>query len=114
MVTTDYINSYDPCPIVPASIDGSGVIVPCTRIYHPSAYVSVDTLYNVMVIDPADGDVEKAVSFAGTASSSVVYMSESGIYVTYVKNVDTAQFLLDFFRANPGVLPVPVFPTSSG
>ncbi|MFH0956297.1 MAG: beta-propeller domain-containing protein [Candidatus Aenigmatarchaeota archaeon] len=108
LVTTDYINSYDPCPIVPVAIDGKGVTIPCTRIYHPSGYVSVDTLYNAMVINPEDGDVEKAVSFAGTASSSVVYMSESGIYVTYAKNVDTAEFLLSFFRANPGVLPAPV------
>lgn len=108
VVTMDYIDRYDPCPIMPATIDGRGIVVPCTRIFRPSGYVMVDALYNAMTIDPDDGDVEKAVSFAGTASSSVVYMSESGIYVTYVKNVDTAEFLLSFFRANPGVLPAPV------
>jgi uncharacterized secreted protein with C-terminal beta-propeller domain len=98
IVTRQNINSYSPCPIKPLSVNGDALTVKCADIYHPIARVPVDVNYSVVVFDPNSGKTEKTTSFVGTVSSSVVYVSENAIYITYYYQGNTIKFFTDFFK----------------
>ncbi len=83
LITQKSINRYNPCPIIPISIDGIARTVYCSDIFHPTYPVSVDVNYYAMIINPNTGDVENSISFVGTSGQSNVYMSNNAIYVTY-------------------------------
>jgi len=111
LVTSQYINEYRPCPIVPLTKDGSApVVISCTRIYHPPEPTDADVTYNVMVIDPADGSTENAVSFLGSSSYSTVYMSGNAIYITNQYQGDYFEILAGFlYERCADLLPAEVF-----
>ncbi len=108
LVTRDNIDYYSPCPIVPMSTNGVAISIPCSRIYHPIDPTDVDVTYNAMIIDPHSGHAEKAVSFLGSYSSSVLYMSTNAIYVTYAYSGDIVEIFINFFRENPDLAPAQV------
>lgn len=96
LVSKTRIDTYHPCPIKPLSAGGTAMIIQCGDIYHPEANFAVDSIYNAMIINPATGSVEKTLSFTGSAGSSLVYMSEAAIYVTWPYSGDYTQFFYDF------------------
>ncbi|PIS38749.1 MAG: hypothetical protein COT34_02030 [Candidatus Nealsonbacteria bacterium CG08_land_8_20_14_0_20_43_11] len=98
LVTANYINSVRPCPIVPLKIGDTPLEIECTDIYHPVLPVAADTMFVSMVLNPESGQVEKKVSFIGSISSSVVYMSGTAIYVTYRYEKDLVGFFGDFLK----------------
>ena len=97
LITATRVNAYYPCPIRTLSVGGVSLEIKCIDIYHPVVKVPVDIVYNAMVLDPQTGEVENTVSFVGSSGSSVVYMSASGIYVTYSYYESTIKFFSDFF-----------------
>jgi uncharacterized secreted protein with C-terminal beta-propeller domain len=98
IVTRQNINSYRPCPIKPLSINGNALTIKCADIYHPISRVPVDVNYSVIVFDPATGKTDKSTSFVGTMNSSVVYVSENAVYITYYYQGNTIRFFTDFFK----------------
>ncbi len=98
LVTRNRINHYHPCPIIPLSVGGVPVEIGCYRIYHPPSYVPVDITYNAIVFDPASGKIEKTISFVGSSGSSVIYMSENAIYVTYQYYEDMVKLYYNFLK----------------
>ncbi|MFC1653346.1 beta-propeller domain-containing protein [Patescibacteria group bacterium] len=90
---------YDqPCPISPLSPVG-GLIIPCERIFHPNRSMQADVTYSALKIDLDDGSVTHSISFVGTYNSSVIYMSENSLYVTYTTFGDFSEFIFGFFTS---------------
>jgi len=98
LITRKAIDPYHPCPIRPLSKDGVAVVIECTRIYHPTTYIPIDVTYNAIVLNPSSGEVEKTVSFVGSSGSSIVYMSENAIYITYSYFGDFFEIYSDFLK----------------
>lgn len=98
LVTKSFINQTQPCPIKPLIIKGDTLIIDCQEIYHPITPVPVDTTFLAMILNPDSGEIEKKVSFIGLSGTSVVYMSEKAIYVTYSYQKDSFEFFLAFFK----------------
>jgi len=98
LVTRTGISSYAPCPIKPLTSDDFSLTVKCSDIYHPVSNVPVETTYTVVVLNPANGEIEKDVSFVGNSGNSVVYMSENGLYITYSYIKDQIKFFYNFFK----------------
>jgi inhibitor of cysteine peptidase len=105
LVTRNNIDYYRPCPIVPLSTDGVPVTISCARIFHPVNPFEVDVTYNAIVMDPHSGKAEKAVSFVGSSSSSILYMSTNAIYVSYQYQGDIPGIYSNFFGENPDLFP---------
>ncbi len=82
----------------PVTVDGVALKIAYTDIYHPVVPVSVDVTYTAMVCDPLTGDVESTVSFVGSYSSSVIYMSANAIYVAYSYDENVCKFYFDFYK----------------
>ncbi len=108
LITRDSIDTYRPCPIVPLTKNGVSVVVECSRIYYPVNPIQADVTFNAMVLEPASGEVEKAVSFVGSASSTIVYMSTNAIYVTYTYSGDIIEIFSNFFKENTDLIPANV------
>ncbi|AGK61266.1 Secreted protein containing C-terminal beta-propeller domain distantly related to WD-40 repeats [Archaeoglobus sulfaticallidus PM70-1] len=104
LVTRSWIDSYQPCPIKPVTVEGKPYTVSCREIYHPVVPVYSDVVYNVMIINES-GKIEKSTSFVGSISRSVVYMSSNAIYVTYHQTIDPADMMYSFLMENKDLLP---------
>lgn len=99
LVTKNTINIAKPCPYKPMTANGKEIFVPCTDIYHPIMPVSDVTTFNAFEISPDKGEVSKKLSFvASEQSSTVVYMSENNLYVTYGYTVEPLGFLTEFIK----------------
>lgn len=98
LITKTRIDSYRPCPIRPLSIEGVSLEIKCVDIYHPIVPVPIDITYNALIFEPNSGKVEETVSFVGSSSQSILYMSNKGIYVTYSYYGDFIKFFSNFFK----------------
>ncbi|WP_202319172.1 beta-propeller domain-containing protein [Archaeoglobus neptunius] len=105
VVTRSSVKPILPCPIKPLRIDGNAVEIGCGEIYHPTLPVSVDTTYTVIAIDAENGKIVNSVSFVGSASHTVIYMSKNGIYVTYNSYTDPAKLMYRFVKENRDIFP---------
>jgi uncharacterized secreted protein with C-terminal beta-propeller domain len=99
LVTRNQINEVHPCPIKPLAAAGVPLTIECADIYHPILPVPSDATFVAMAIDPNSGAVENKTSFIGSSVSSVVYVSENAIYVTYSYFESTIKFFSDFLNA---------------
>ncbi|MDI6807328.1 MAG: beta-propeller domain-containing protein, partial [Candidatus Aenigmarchaeota archaeon] len=106
VVLKDWIDYYRPCPILPLTINGKSMLIPCQEIYHPIQLVPVDITYTALILNPETGNVENSISFVGS-DLSVVYMSSQAIYITYTYYEDTFRIMLRFFdeRCKDIILP---------
>lgn len=98
LVTQTTIDAFRPCPIEPLSLGGVPFKIDCTDIYHPVTPIQTDVTYNVLIVDPYSGEIEKTISFVGSSGQSIVYMSKNGIYVTYSYSGDFIKFYFNFFK----------------
>ena len=94
LVTQNRIDAYRPCPIKLFN----GLEIGCAQIYYPRNPVPVDVTFSAMILNPSTGEIEDTVSFVGSSSQSVVYMSENGIYITYSYNENMINFFYGFFQ----------------
>ncbi|MCX6766015.1 MAG: beta-propeller domain-containing protein [Candidatus Moranbacteria bacterium] len=83
LVIRNYLDERDPCPLKPLTSGSETIEIACGEIYHPEKIIPADVSFSVLVINPASGKVENKTSFVGSTSSSLVYMSENAVYVTY-------------------------------
>ena len=104
---TDIVDENKFCGLEPLVVKGRPYRVKCTDIYHPTAIVPVDATYTAMIINPATGEIEKNVTFVGSSdyTSSVVYMSEGSLYITYYYPGDQTKILYSFFSENKNLVP---------
>lgn len=91
-VTQTFVQRGQPCPLTAIAVDSRAMPIPCGNIYHPVAPTAADTTMTVMVIDPSNGQIEKQISFLGTSSTTVVYMSDQALYVTASVYADPTAF----------------------
>lgn len=96
-VTQNIIDAVRPCPIRPLTAGETPLIIDCQEIYHPVVPMPVDVTFTAIILNPNSGKIEKNISFLGYSGSSIVYMSEKSIYITYGYSGDIIEFLADFF-----------------
>lgn len=98
LITKTTIDLSAPSSIKLLTVDGTPLNVDYAEIYHPTVTVPVDVTFSVLAIDPYSGETKEKVSFVGSSGSSVVYMSEKAIYVTYSYSENLMKFLPSFLR----------------
>ncbi len=96
LITRNQINEVHPCPIKPLIANGVELSIACSEIYHPVLPVPSDATFVVMIINTNSGKIEEKTSFLGSSASSIVYMSENAIYVTYTYFESTIKFFSNF------------------
>lgn len=100
------INRNEPCPIPLLKGEGREIMAACNEVYYPITPVAVETTYSILRINPDDGKVEEKLTLVGSINSSVIYVSEGAIYLTYLETPDYAEQYLKFFRQEgEGLLP---------
>jgi len=104
LVVRQNINESRPCPIRPLTVSDVALEIKCVDIYYPIAPVPVDSNFTAMILDPASGKINNTVSFVGSSGSSVVYMSESAIYITYTYYESMIKFFSAFLKEEAGDL----------
>ncbi len=107
LITRKWIDYYKPCPIEILNIDGKPISVRCMEVFHPIQPIPATVTYNIMVINPKSGEVEKKISLIGSYDS-VIYMSYKAIYVTYFKIMDQAEIMFNFLSKNRDMLPIEI------
>ncbi|MBU0569815.1 beta-propeller domain-containing protein [Patescibacteria group bacterium] len=96
IITKSRINNERPCPI-PLLTGKNSLSISCGEIYHPNRPVPTDSTFTILSIDPTNGEIQEKTAFVGSANSSVVYMSENAIYITYSYSEDMSEFLYNFY-----------------
>jgi uncharacterized secreted protein with C-terminal beta-propeller domain len=106
LVTQTYIYDQKNCPLKLGKLQEENLEIACNDIYYPVNPIPVDMTYNVIVLNPEDGKVEKKLSFVGFSGSGTLYMSPDNIYITYFNPGDAVQFSTDFVsQENFNLLP---------
>lgn len=105
LVTRSFIQPDIPCPFEPYTVGGSPVKFNCEQVYHPDHNVPVDLTYNLLSFDAETGSVAKTASFVGSSSSSVLYMSDGAIYLTYDYPGNFVKLFSDFLGLNTDLVP---------
>lgn len=109
VVLKNYINESHPCPFKPMIGVNQDIVVGCADIYHPIVPVRTDSVFVALVLDPVSGTVRNKISFVGSAdyaNSSIIYMSENALYVTYSYQESAVKFLAGFIgEKGQGLIP---------
>ncbi|MBL7156027.1 MAG: beta-propeller domain-containing protein [Candidatus Pacebacteria bacterium] len=98
LITRNIINEIRPCPISPLKLGVNLPEIKCIDIYHPTIPTPSDSTFIVMKLNPESGDIEDTVSFVGSSNSSIAYMSENAIYITYSYYESIVKFYSDFLK----------------
>ncbi len=90
--------NWPPCLIEPLSINDRRLTVDCLDIYYPGRVVPVDAIYTLIKLDINSGEKEKKISFVGSRSNSIIYMSFDNIYLSYFQSVNMVDFMVGFLK----------------
>jgi inhibitor of cysteine peptidase len=91
------------CPIPLIKDD---ISISCTDVYYPTIGGSSNMIFTVLVIDPQNGSVQERATFLGDSYSSVTYMSENYVYISFTYHKSMTGIILNFFTTEgKGVLP---------
>ncbi|GAA0665243.1 beta-propeller domain-containing protein [Natronoarchaeum mannanilyticum] len=105
LVVAEHTDREDPCPIRPVgggddtaggNADSAAATVECSDVNYSPEATGADTTYSVVRLDPADGEVEDAASFVGSAGHTVTYVSANAVYLTYPDSASRAEMQLEF------------------
>ncbi|MDO8609952.1 MAG: beta-propeller domain-containing protein [bacterium] len=102
LITKTNVDISNPCPVMPYR-DSKTLSVSCSQIYRPSFNTSIDSIFNVSIIDPNSGKVLENTSFIGSSNESSLYMSENALYISYYNPTDIVTYLEMFVKDNPSV-----------
>lgn len=105
VATAETINFTQPCPIQPLTYGALKLSIPCGEIYHPISPAPTDVVYTVSSFEITKGGILSHVSFTGSSSQSVLYMSQNNIYLTNVYPGDMVKFTFNFLNANKDIVP---------
>lgn len=70
-------------PITLVKAENWAVTIQVSEIYKPVDQIPVDAIFTAAILDPTRGTITKRLSFVGSLGTSVVYMSQNALYVTY-------------------------------
>jgi inhibitor of cysteine peptidase len=102
-------NRKNPCPIQPMKVGEQEISFACDDIYYVSKPVEVNGTFQVMLIDPKSGEIEKKMAFAGSQNHSQnLYMSSEALYITFGENVNEFDLILGFIMENLDIFPVEI------
>jgi inhibitor of cysteine peptidase len=96
-VTRSFTSSHSPCPM-PYIKGQQSLTISCTDVYRPGIDISANSTITVMMLDPESGNVENRVTFAGNSGSTVVYMSENNIFVSYSYTTGLFDYFYRFMK----------------
>jgi len=96
LITQTLINNQPEPSIKILNLNGASLNIEYKEIYHPIVTVPVDSTFSVLTLDPDSGETKSKVSFLGSSGSSVVYMSEKAVYVTYSYAENPMKFFQSF------------------
>lgn len=105
VVNRSNINQINPCPLEPIILNSKTVSFNCMDIYHPDRDMSIDSTYNVMSINPKNGEINSKMSFVGTNADTVIYMSENSMYVSYYFPLNEVDYFDKFIAQNSDLFP---------
>lgn len=88
------INRINPCPIFPFE----NVEIACTSIYYPEEPISAEITYHAFKVDTKTGKVTADISFVGSYSNSVTYMSPDNLYIAFTHQGDIISKFINFFE----------------
>lgn len=97
LVTSTYLDNNYRCPMPLLEVGDVVTNLDCTSIYHPVDPGPANVSYNVVSLDIQSGKVADKVAFLGNSGTSVVYMSEDNLYITYEEKFDQFKFMYTFF-----------------
>lgn len=83
VVVEKSLTPYTPCSMLLGTLNGRRIEVECTSLYRPDEQVPVNAAYLLAEVDPGTGEVLRSTGFLGESGSSVLYMSENAVYVTF-------------------------------
>lgn len=92
-----YLNRDNPCPLIVLNNPANSVFLSCLDLFMPRGPVANDASYSIFILDPKTGSVDKKVSFIGSLTNSVIYVSPKNIYLTYYYYENLNSYILDFF-----------------
>ncbi len=97
-----FLNTFlpidNPCPLpVLNNNNKKNIELVCNDFYAPVKPIANENSYNIFILDPKSGNIEKKVSFLGSFYGSVVYVSPNNVYLTYSYQDDLKKYVLDFF-----------------
>lgn len=105
-VLSSFIDENRPCPLKPLTGANQTIVVDCGDIYYPIIPVQTDAVFTALVLDPITGTVQNKISFVGSAGSSIVYMSENALYITYSYQESAVKFFSGFIEEKgEGLIP---------
>lgn len=99
LILSTRVDFSQPCPIRPLMQDGLDLSIPCIDVYHPIQEIPVDITYTALIVNPQTGEIKNKLSFVGSQNSSVVYMSEEGLFITYSYSGDMLAIVYNFFAS---------------
>ena len=95
LITKSY--SLNSCPVPLLKTGNTSISVNCSDIYYPNKEGSANTNYTVFAINPENGEITNKISMLGSPSS-VIYMSENNLYITYNYFEDKVKYYLSFYK----------------
>ncbi len=81
LVTSTYMRTGSPCPIVPMERNGVEVVVPCGDILVPERLEPADSLYTMLALDPQNGTALRRATFVAESGGATVAMFKDDLYV---------------------------------
>ncbi len=107
LVTESRVYTSIPCPIPLFGEGGKEMAIRCTDVWRPTSTISVDSTYTVLQLNPKDGMVQHQVSFVGSASQTVIYVSPTTVYVSFTKSANWSKLTVDFLMDDSDKLITP-------
>jgi len=98
LIVLNHIYIDQSCSFKPLTIDGNDLNIDCTSIYYPGKIIPANAIYTIVAIDLKTGEEKENISFVGSASNSVIYMSYENIYLSYFIHFDLFEFFFNFFE----------------
>jgi len=105
VVNRSNINKNNPCLLDPVILNNKTIPFNCVDIYHPNRNMPVDSTYNIISINPKNGEILNKISFIGTNADTVVYMSEKSMYVSYYFPLSLPNYYHKFVDENSDLFP---------
>ncbi len=98
LIISNRVNRQQPCIIEPLIINEKPFEVVCTNIYYPGRVIPADTVYTLLTVDLLTGEKDQEISFIGSNSNSILYMSLDNLYLSYFEQTQFIEFMLGFLK----------------
>ena len=98
LVTSTYLNSSKPCPIMPMTRGSVSIAIPCGDIWAPVSLEPVNTSYTIFSVDPTSGVEQQTTTILGDSNNTTIYVSENNIYLAYRMQNSTQNLLINFLK----------------